>query len=54
MKTEDEVDKMKDEIYKAQAPHFTYQYKQGIQDALDWLTGDLSDNELLTGDEDER
>jgi len=27
-------------------------YQEGVQDALRWFLGELSDNELLTGDED--
>lgn len=50
-KTEDEVEKMRRAITTKTAP--CPDYWQGVEDALLWVQGDLSDNELLTGEEDE-
>ena len=52
MKTKKEVEEMMDE-YACDGKNFTgMNYKDGINDALRWVLGEMSDKELLTGDED--
>lgn len=50
LKTVEEVEAMRYALAESQ-PTFEPDYLQGIEDALRWVIGDLTDHELLTGEE---
>ena len=53
MKTDNKVQEMIDALADADMKNLRgMTYKQGIEDALRWVLGEMSDNSLLTGDED--
>jgi len=53
MKTDNEVEEMIKSVAARDMQALRgVTYKQGIEDALRWFLGEISDNGLLTGDED--
>jgi len=53
MKTDSEVEEMIKSVSARDMQALSgVTYNQGVEDALRWFLGEISDNSLLTGDED--
>jgi len=51
MKTENEVEEMIGQFADKGVNFHGMSYKEGVETALRWVLGEMSDNEFLTGDE---
>ena len=46
MKTEQEIQEAADKVDTSKNPYPGMTYSQGVRDALDWVLGDLEDDEF--------